>query len=106
MFIGQYQLENLQKNRVGFVFFDLRSEEARAREGAGNALLNGAESIAAESVLSKLLEMNSPKSTPIVLICENGSNSLGVAKRLEDNSYINVFVIEGGSQTLDFSAVL
>jgi rhodanese-related sulfurtransferase len=38
-----------------------------------------------------------------VLICENGAKSIVVAEDLAQNSFINVFMVEGGTAALDLS---
>ena len=100
--IGQYQLENLLKNRIGFAYLDLRDPKTRESEHLGHPLLAGSHSVAPENAVEYIRGLNLPNHAPIVLICENGSKSLGVALELEDNSYINVFMIEGGIKGLTF----
>ena len=98
--IGQYQLENLQMNRVHFLYLDLRTDRS---ENTGHAYLARSQAVDAGDALAFVLGQNLPKETPIVLICENGSKSLGVALELEANSYINVYVVEGGAAGIDFT---
>ena len=100
--IGQYQLENLLKNKIGFAYLDLRDPTIRQIEHMGHPLLAGSQSVAPENAVEYVRALNLPNHAPIVLICENGAKSLGAALELEDNSYINVFIIEGGIKGLSF----
>jgi rhodanese-related sulfurtransferase len=101
--IGQFQLENLLRNRVGFTYLDLRDPTTRDSDFNGHRLLAGSHSVAPEKAAEYVRGLNLPNHAPIVLICENGSKSLGVALELEDNSFINVFIIEGGVKGLNWS---
>ena len=92
--IGRYQLENLQKNRVGFLFLDV-SERPSSHD-----LLAGRQSVQASDALAFLAAQGVKPDAPIVLICETGAISVGVAKVFEQNSFINVFVIDGGLEGL------
>lgn len=94
--IGPYQLENLQKNKVGFLFLDLDASRALAH----HALLVGSEAVAVDQVLEFVKQRSLGANQPIVLICENGARCLTIAHLLEENSYINVFVVEGGKEAL------
>ncbi len=100
--IGQYQLENLQRNKIGFVFLDLREPELRAREGVGHWLLQGSHPMTAGEAANYVDSLALPPNTPIVLVCENGAKSLGVAMELETKAYINVYIVEGGTSALTF----
>jgi rhodanese-related sulfurtransferase len=98
--IGRYQLENLLRNNVGFVFLDLRSSERRASELQDHPLLAGSVSVQIDRVISHVQGLGCPAHTPIVLICENGTKSVAAVRELEQNSFINVFVFEGGTEAL------
>jgi rhodanese-related sulfurtransferase len=98
--IGRYQLENLLKNNIGFVFLDLRSPESRAMGPQGLHLLAGSVPVELDLVLAHVRGLGCPPHAPIVLICENGTKSVAAARELEQNSYINVFVFEGGTDAL------
>jgi rhodanese-related sulfurtransferase len=101
--VGQFQLEGLLRNRVGFVYLDLREPKTRESEFNGHALLFGSQSVQPEKVLEHVRALNLPNHAPIVLICENGSKSLEAARELEENGYINVVVIDGGVKGLSFT---
>lgn len=98
--IGVYQLANLLRNRVPFLYFDLSSD--RGMDVAkGHPLLFGSERIDGAKILELANERGLQPSQPIVLICENGSKSVEAARVLEQNSFINVFVVEGGKKSLE-----
>ncbi|MES2856496.1 MAG: rhodanese-like domain-containing protein [Bdellovibrionota bacterium] len=96
MEIGQYQLENLMKNGVRFSYFDLSDTNATAQ----HPLLKGSQQIGHDAVVKHIGDLGLSKDAPIVLICQNGTKSLEVARKLSENSYLNVYVIEGGHASL------
>lgn len=91
--IGDYQLENLFQKNVRFTYLNLGTETT-------HPLLKGSELTTPESAVEKILGMNLPDHAPIVLICENGSKSVSVAKQLGDKGFINVIVVDGGVAAL------
>lgn len=109
LFIGEYQLKNLQANNVNFSFFDLRSsidqvaEKTSSNEGMNShlaSLLRGSMSAAPDLILQKLEKQSVAKNDPIVLICEDGVKSFSLAIKLAQNDFINVFVLKGGVAAL------
>lgn len=108
MRMGEYQLENLIKNRVPFNYFDLRKPEVRSTEGVGHRYLTGAipvealdDSQAVNEIFRHLKSVKAKKETPILIICENEERSKRVATEVE-KKYINVFVLLGGTSSLNF----
>lgn len=99
--IGVYQLQNLIRHQTKFLYFDLRSETERADGPHNHPLLVGTQAVEPDQVLAAVQGYGVDGSFPIVLICENGSKSVAVAETLEQNSFINVFVIEGGVKALE-----
>jgi rhodanese-related sulfurtransferase len=106
VFITGYQLQNLQRNRVGFLFLDLSEKPVRAELHSKvdaemvDQLLIGKHSVKASEVLDFLKTQTAKSDSPVVLICETGAISIAVARVLQENSFINVFVIEGGVEGL------
>ncbi len=98
--IGEYQLRNLLHNRVKFLFLDL-SVESTVPEFA-RELLIGSRKVSASDVMECVRQSGSAFDAPIVLICENGAKSVAAAQELARNSFINVFVVDGGIQALEF----
>lgn len=101
--IGAYQLRNLLENRVKFHYIDLRPAERRRAEAPGHELLADSVNVMATDVLIWLREHGAEFDAPVVLICENGVNSMAVAERLAQDSFINVFIVEGGTEALNLS---
>jgi MFS transporter, DHA1 family, tetracycline resistance protein len=106
MKIGEYQLENLIKNRVPFSYFDLRAPGVRLTQGAGHKYFTGAIGIDAlddvatvNEILRQLKTLKAKKEQPIVIICEDEKRSMRVATEVE-KKYINVFVLLGGTSSL------
>ena len=100
MRIGEYQLRNLISNRTQFVYLDLRSPERIAAQAPGHFFFTGSIPARSEQVLEIMRDKGYGTSTPVVLICENGSKTVAVAKTLAQNSFLNVFVVEGGADSL------
>jgi rhodanese-related sulfurtransferase len=97
--IGSYQLENLLKNQLSFVYIDLRKERTTAKERwlKGSIALD---SLAPEDVATFLKQKTRSPDHPLVLICEDGVNSMRVAAIAESEQYVNIFVVDGGVNSL------
>jgi rhodanese-related sulfurtransferase len=102
MKIGQYQLENLLRQRIPFLYLDLRKPDVRASEAVGHFLLSASVAVEPDKVLDYVLSLGLAISHPIVMICETGLKSMDAALELEKNSFVNVYVIEGGTKSLTF----
>lgn len=98
--IGRYHLENLIQQSVPFLYLDLRDDETRRRDHPGHFIFTGSLPVAPDGVLAYVMSLGVPPHHPIVLICENGAKSMAAAHVLEQNSFINAFVLEGGTQAL------
>lgn len=92
--IGLFQLENLRRQKVTFSYFDLR-EEAIEAEGT-NGILQGSMKVSARDLLASIQQQGLEPNAPIILICEDGTRTAEAARSLEENGYINVFIIDGG----------
>jgi rhodanese-related sulfurtransferase len=88
--IGRFQLENLLRNNVRFLYVDLRTSSEE------NQILKSSIRLAPEQVRVHLEGNNIAKDHPVVLICDDGKISLKIALELESNSFRNVFVVDGG----------
>ena len=88
--MGPEQLNNLILQKIPFLFIDLRVEGSHPRFIKAQ---NVEESLALEFVKKQ----NVPGDHPIVVICEDGVTSLKVSKELEKNSYINVYILDQGT---------
>jgi rhodanese-related sulfurtransferase len=98
--IGYFQLENLTLNQVAFVFFDLRKERTPVKDEPLRSMMKPALAMDHEDVTGYLSEKAFDKSTPIVLMCDEGKISHSLASELEEQGYLNVNVIENGFRGL------
>jgi rhodanese-related sulfurtransferase len=102
MLIGKYQLQNLKNNGVRFHFFEIIDEEiATGLHAKQSPLLVGCQKLSASNAVEELEKQGLSKDAPIVLICEHGMKSMELAAKLEQNSFLNVYVVEGGKHALD-----
>lgn len=117
MKVGRYQLENLLRNQIRFLFVDLSKSGQRSAESLfSNAVhfdftkTRNATSEATRAVQierDRLLEFVQEKaadfSAAILLVCEDGDASEAAADLLAKHNYINVFVLEGGHRSVSGS---
>lgn len=94
--IGYFQLENLTLNQVTFVFFDLRKNKSPIKDEPLRSMIKPALPFDQDDVSGYLSEKAFDKSTPIVLLCDDGVVSIQLARQLEEFGYKNVNVIENG----------
>jgi rhodanese-related sulfurtransferase len=97
--IGEYQLANLLRNRVKFTFIDLSSESERLTRPAG-WFEGSIRAPDAEAAVHMVRDAGVPSDGAVVLICGNGVKSVAAAGLLAKQSFINVFVVEGGIESL------
>lgn len=102
--IGSFQLENLIKARVPFLFvrenFDIESafgivERIHIRNFS--ILL---ERLEMSQLEPHLLERKTRKEDPIVIMDKNGESAKSLALVLGSQGFINVFFVEGGWNSL------
>ncbi len=98
--IGGFQLENLQLNRVPFLFFALCDPKDLAQHPRKD-LLSAAQVAQPQGVRQHLEENKVPLSQPLVLICPDGRRSSQLAWQLEKEGHVNVYVLEGGLKGLE-----
>lgn len=98
--IGEYQLANLQSGRVKFLFLDLRAPQEREAFEKDERWFQGSQSVSPVKVIETVRAQGYANDAPIVVICETGANSMAAAHELARNSFINVFVVEGGAKGL------
>ncbi len=105
--IGDFQFENLIKNRIPFVLINLTpSLPVLFAQSFYQKHVESIEIRTQESeVLEKLKEKNHPSHEAILIICENGERSQSQVTQLESNGYLNVFFIAGGMNTLATNAM-
>lgn len=101
MKLGEYQLANLIRNQVKFLYLDLRSENARKMDPE-DFIFTGATPVTPEQVLEYARRNAPDKAFPVVLICETSEKSMASAQLLEQDAFINVYVLEGGTGSIGF----
>ncbi|MEY4617228.1 MAG: hypothetical protein RJB66_2188 [Pseudomonadota bacterium] len=99
--VGYFQLSNLVRNKVPFTLLvlnfepnfetapvDLRPLMAKAVKANANEIL--------ETVTSLGLKFEHP----LVVLCEQGSESLLVSQMLEKKGFLNIYHVKGGWQNI------
>ena len=99
-FIGGYQLQNLRKNQVKFFFIDLRDDQTRANVAANHPLLEGIVAVSPANLIEHVKTQELQPNAPIILV-GTGQDAVAAARLLDENGYINVYVIEGGAAALE-----
>ena len=98
--VGLFQLRNLLQVVTPYLFFQLEMVSAPHSEKL-TLLLKTVELLPSGDAKAALEAKNAPKHQPILLICENGSQSKKTASLLEASGYINVYRVAGGFQGLN-----
>ncbi len=96
MKIGRYQLENLVREGIKFLFADLRTADERAL--FNDALLASATPLT-EAELRARLSGASPDSA-ILLLSQDGTLAAKVADSLESEGFKNVYIVRDGIASL------
>lgn len=94
MKIGRYQLENLVREGVRFIFADLRSAEERS--AYTDPLLVSAMPLTAADLQTNLTLNQVPADSPILLLSQDGMQAAQVATELEGAGFKNVYIVRGG----------
>lgn len=104
--IGEFQFENLIRNRIPFVFINLTSELPQLfAQSFYQKHLESIEIRAQEpTALDQLKQRNHPQHEAILIICENGVRSKQFVSKLEAEGYLNVFFMAGGMSSLATNA--
>lgn len=99
--IGFYQLDNLIQNRVPFLLVNKGPEITSWFTSLGKIHIEKSLfSSQSRDLVNDLTTQDVPKDAAIVLLCNDGSESLPLYKTLESNGYTNVYVIDGGYQQM------
>lgn len=105
--IGEFQFENLIRNRIPFVFINLTTNLPQLF--AQSFYQNHLESIEIRTqdsdVVEKLKQKNHPSHEAILIICEDGNRSKQLVSILEAAGYLNVFFLAGGMSSLVTNAM-
>ena len=104
--IGEFQFENLIRNRIPFVLINLTPELPQLfSQSFYQKHVESIEIRCQESeVIEKLKAKNHPPHEAILVICEDGDHSKLVVTQLEAQGYLNVFFMAGGMKSLAANA--
>lgn len=101
--IGYFQFDNLIRNRIPFLLLrtDIDVESAfgvmeKLHLRNYSLILNPLDYVEAEAALK---ERQARKEDPIVVLCDNGRESLRLAQKLTEQGHLNVYYILGGWQS-------
>lgn len=83
----------LLMNQKKAVLLDVRDDELAQKMG----FIGGAKRLPASDVESKIASTVKSKETPIVVACQIGQTSKGVAKTLQKLGYTDVYSLDGGA---------
>lgn len=91
--IGPAEFQELREQRPDVALIDVRA----AFEQIAFGKIPGVVNIPLGSLPSRLNELPTDKSHPIVMICQSGGRSLGAANMLIERGYTNVYNLDGGT---------
>jgi rhodanese-related sulfurtransferase len=94
--IGRYQLENLVREGVRFLFADLRSPEERS--AYTDPLLASAVPLTAGELRARLA--GAPLDSAILILSQDGTLASSVASSLETEGFKNVYIVRDGIGSL------
>jgi rhodanese-related sulfurtransferase len=92
MKIGRYQLENLVREGIKFLFADLRTDEQRKE--FSDPLLASAVSLTAAELRSRL--QGAPADSAVLILSQDGV----AAETLEADGFKNVYIVRDGIAAL------
>jgi rhodanese-related sulfurtransferase len=95
--IGFFQLDNLISNRVPFLFYNMSQSIAPWYTSVSKMHVENYEKLMPVSEIKLHIEsQKAPKDYAIVLLCNDGKQSLEIYNQLAAASYTNVYVVNGG----------
>lgn len=99
--INFFQFDNLVKNRVPFCLINLGPSLIDWYSSIYKTHLETYEvSTQPETALAEVSQKNLPLDHAILVVCENGDQSLKLLNELEKKGYTNVYVVNGGYQQM------
>ena len=96
MRIGRYQLENLVREGIRFLFADLRTPDQRAQ--FSDPILAHALPLTSQELREKL--KGAPLDSAVLLLSQDGSEAASVADSLEADGFKNVYIVRDGVGSL------
>lgn len=99
--IGEFQFENLVRNRIPFVLLNLGTDLGGMYPSFLQDHLNTQMlTTTPETAAADLAKRTPAKDTAVVVICEDGARSLPLAEELVKAGYLNVYCVAGGRKSL------
>lgn len=99
--IGFFQLDNLINNRVPFLFYNMSESIAPWYTSVSKMHVENYEKLMPVSEIKAHIEsQKAPKDYAIVLLCNDGKQSLEIYNQLAAAAYTNVYVVNGGYQQI------
>ena len=96
MKVGRYQLENLVREGIKFLFADLRTIDQRAQ--FNDPLLSTSLALTPDELHAKL--NGAPLDSAVLLLSQDGLEAAAVAESLESAGFKNVYIVQGGVAAL------
>lgn len=94
--LGLFQLEGLSIARPSFTFLDIRLHPQVVSTVRVQSVLSHATPVRALDVPNHLQNLSTRVDEPIILLCEDGRLSSGIAADLESAGFTQVYIVDGG----------
>ncbi len=107
--LGLFQLESLMLSSAPFYLIDIRMQPMLVNSARVQACLNMAKVVQISDLSEHLKTFDLGFHFPVILVCEDGRMSTAEAQRLIDQGFMQVYVVDGGTDGLlreadDFSS--
>jgi rhodanese-related sulfurtransferase len=102
--IGYFQLANLVRNKVPFSLFSMDINVPSNLPSDLPSIAKLMTSTTVSRLLSDIKALNLKADHPLVLLCDSGVQSAGMATQLANQGFLNVYVVRGGWQSLYLEA--
>lgn len=98
--LGLFQLESLMLASAPYYLIDLRVMPMMLPSARAQACLNTAKVVSAPDLFEHLKTFELGFDYPVILVCEDGRLSASEAQKLMDQGFMQVYVVEGGTDGL------
>lgn len=98
--LGLFQLESLMLAAAPYHLVDLRLSPMLLRSPRVQACMSTAHVVDPSQVAEHLKTFDLGFDYPVILVCEDGRLSMNEAQRLMDEGFMQVYVVEGGTDGL------
>ncbi len=107
--LGLFQLESLMLANAPYYLVDLRMQPMVVPSARVQACLNTAKVVEASQLAEHLKTYDLGFNYPVILVCEDGRLSSSEAQKMIDLGFMQVYIVEGGTDGLlreadDFSS--